>query len=367
MAITRKNAGGIISVPVKAESVINAGGFVLADSSGYAVPGSNLSGGKFIGIAVHGVDATGLSSGDVSIKVYRQGLFKMLATSILVTMQGANMYCNGAATFDDTTSNLVCVGKLVKFLTANLGWIDIADSGGVGAQGTQGIQGIQGPAGTNGAGIIACSPAKTTSREENLDGLTSAMALANDLKLKINAHAADAGEHLTHIDDVNFPVATATATDLVTLKALAGALLTAYAAHHTDSRLASAWAFHVAQGGNNALVSAVTPTTLQECVTRLNDLKTKYDLHDDDDTAHETLANHAVAASNAAYGTSIKFNVTGAQVGDALFWEVLDDGTGNVTKVPGGQSVGAGFVTLTFSADPQNDCIVAYYLMRNPA
>ena len=140
MAITRKNAGGIITVAVKAESVINAGGFVLTDSTGYAVAGSNLSGGKFIGIAVHGVDATGLSSGDIFVKVYRQGLFKMAATSIAVTMQGAMMYCNGAATFDDTTSNLVAVGKLVKYISSVLGWIDIqADAGAAGAAGANGF------------------------------------------------------------------------------------------------------------------------------------------------------------------------------------------------------------------------------------
>jgi len=352
MSITRKNAGGIISVPVKGEAVINAGGYVLADSTGYAVAGSNLSGGKFLGVAVHGADATGLSSGAVFVKVYRQGLFKMAATSILVTMQGANMYCNGPATFDDTTSYLVCVGKLVKFISTTLGWIDIADTGGAGASGTPG------------AGIVATSPAKTTSREENIDGLSSAITLANDLKTKMNAHAADAGEHTTGADAVNFPVA-GTASTLANLKTLTGLLLTAYAAHHVDARLASAWAFHVAQGTAHALVSAVTPTTLQECVTRLNDLKAKYDLHDDDDTAHGTLADHAIAASNAAYGVAILFAVAGVEVGDSIFWEVRDDGTGNVTKVD--QAAVSGGVTLTFSADPQNDCIVQYLVVRNPA
>ena len=362
MAITRKNAGGIITVPVKTGVTIEAGGFVLSDATGYAVAGSNLSGGKFLGIAVHGAVNAGVS-GAVSIKVYRQGLFKMAATSIAVTMQGASMFCNGPATFDDVASNNVCVGRLIKFVSATLGWIDIADTGSAGATGPTGPTGPEGPAGPN--NLIIADPAVTMSREENLGGLTTAMALANGLKTNMNAHAASGTIHTTAPDAVNFPVNTATATDLPTLLALAGALLTAYAAHHVDARLTEAWAFHAAQGTDYALVSAVTPTTLQEAVTRLTDLKAKYNNHDADDTAHGTASSAQNATAAISYGVVNVVPAVGVQVGDVVLWEIIDDGTGNVTKVSG--VAGTDNVQLTFSADPQNDCIILLVVIRPPA
>ena len=360
----KRNYGGLVTIGVKTNVTINAGGFVCTDATGYAVPGGDTSGQKFLGVAKTGLNATGLSSGVGKIKVYTRGQFKMAAASITQAMVGSPMYITGVATFDNTSSNLITCGILMEYLSATSGWLDI-NAPGAAATGAAGPTGPTGPAGAAGPNnLIIADPAVTMSREENLGGLTTAMALANDLKIKINAHAADAGEHATAIDNVNFPVATATATDLATLLALAGSLLTAYAAHHTDARLAAAWVFHAAQGTNYALVSAVTPTTLQEAVTRLNDLKAKYDLHDDDDTAHDTLANHAVAAANASYGVVNVVPAVGALTGDVVIWEIVDDGTGNVTKVGG--VAGTDNVQLTFSADPQNDCIIQLVVIRPP-
>jgi len=130
--------------------------------------------------------------------------------------------------------------------------------------------------------------------------IISAMALANSLKTVTNAHAADAAEHSTAADATNYPVAIADATDLTTLLALTGALLTAYDAHDADAELASGWAFHGAQeAADHSLTSAVTPTTVAEAVTRLNDLKAKYNAHDADSTAHTTGSTHQEATADA--------------------------------------------------------------------
>jgi hypothetical protein len=203
------------------------------------------------------------------------------------------------------------------------------------------------------------------SREDNLDGLNSAMALANGLKTSMNLHAASALAHTAAADAVNFPVVVAAADDLATLLALSGVLLTAYAAHHVDARLTEAWAFHAAQGANYALVSAVTPTTLQEAVTRLNDLKAKYNDHDADDATHGDASVAQNGTASAAYGVVNVVPVNGVAIGDVLLWEILDDGTGNVTKVSG--VAGTNNVQLTFSADPQNDCIIQLVVIRPPA
>ena len=126
-------------------------------------------------------------------------------------------------------------------------------------------------------------------------------ALANSLKTVMNAHAADLAEHATAIDDVNFPVATADATDLTTLLALTGALLTAYDVHDDDAELGVGWAYHIAQeAGDHTPVSVVTPTTLAEAITRLNDLKVKYNAHDADATCHTTGSTHQEATADAS-------------------------------------------------------------------
>ena len=117
--------------------------------------------------------------------------------------------------------------------------------------------------------------------------------LANALKIAMNAHAADAAEHATAADTVNYPVATADATTLTTLYALVGALLTAYDAHDTDAELGAAWAYHIAQEtSDHSLASAVAPTTEAESLTKLTDLLSKYNAHDADSTCHTTGSLH---------------------------------------------------------------------------
>lgn len=210
---------------------------------------------------------------------------------------------------------------------------------------------------------VAVEDAKTTSREENVAGLASAIVLVNSLKTILNAHAADAAEHKA-VDDVNFPVATTDATTLATVLTLAGALLTAYAGHDDDSELGSAWVFHDNQEtGNHSAVSVVTPTTLQEAVTRLNDLKAKYNAHDADAQTHASdSSGHQVSTADAAYSTAIWVPITNVVAGDSVIWGVLNDGTGNVTGVTA--VAGAGGVTFTFSADPQNDTIMNYAVFK---
>lgn len=119
--------------------------------------------------------------------------------------------------------------------------------------------------------------------------LEGAIDLANSIKTQYNLHRVDATEHAT--GDTTNVVAAAAATDLDTLITLVTELLTDYAAHRADAALAAAWAYHVAQEATSgALSSAVAPTTLAECLTRLDDLKTKFNIHDADATTHDSTA-----------------------------------------------------------------------------
>ncbi|MDI9370188.1 MAG: hypothetical protein QM446_04620 [Synergistota bacterium] len=213
--------------------------------------------------------------------------------------------------------------------------------------------------------MVAANGGDTMTREENVAGLSSAITLANEIRGDFIAHAADE-RHTTGAQDTS--AIPAAATDLTTLKTLAAALLTAYAAHNADMILDAEWAYHTAQGKACTLTSAVAPTTLAECITRLNDLKAKYNDHEDETTGHAdgaSVAANQVAATDADYGDTNRVPVAGVTTGDVVWWSILNGGTGNVTGVSA--TAGAGYIDFKFSADPQNDTIISYIVVRPAA
>jgi len=120
------------------------------------------------------------------------------------------------------------------------------------------------------------------------------ITFAEALRVILNAHSADAVEHGTSADAVNFPLSSATATNLSTLITLVTEMLDEYEDHHDDAVLASSWAFHNAQfaGSTGTLASVVAPTTLQECYTRLLDIQAKFNIHDTSAVAHTAGSTH---------------------------------------------------------------------------
>lgn len=210
--------------------------------------------------------------------------------------------------------------------------------------------------------VVGGDDAKTTTREENVAGLSSAITLANEIRTDIISHFANTTRHPT----AAHPTTTigAVATNLGTLLTLTASMLTLYAAHNTDAVLSSGWAYHDAQTAAKALIAATAPTNLQEAIIDLNDLKAQYNDHEDETTGHGGSAVTAdqVASANAAYGTANLVSVTSAQAGDYVMWSILNSGTGTVTGVSA--VAGSGGVTFTFSADPQNDAIISYMVFR---
>jgi hypothetical protein len=123
-------------------------------------------------------------------------------------------------------------------------------------------------------------------------------AFANDLKSKFNAHLADTAQHTTSADSTN-TITSANATNLATLITLVTEMISDYTAHEADSQLNSGWAYHKAKAtASRALASAVVPTTLTECMTRLIDIKSKLNAHDNDATAHNVGASHQVSLAD---------------------------------------------------------------------
>jgi len=210
--------------------------------------------------------------------------------------------------------------------------------------------------------VITGTARKVTSREENVAGLASAIALANATTAIINAHYADVAQHTTAPDTVNVIVSPAPLT-IPTLIVRVTEMITSYVAHDDDAELVANWVFHKAkETGDHSLASVAAPINLQECITRLNDIKAKYNGHDADATCHGVGSSHQVATANAAYGTTVRVLVRGTEQTDLVAWGILDAGTGVVkgTRATPGDS----YVDFEFSADPQNDAVISYMVTR---
>lgn len=130
--ITQRKVPGLKSFPVKDATKIYAGGIVAIQTDGHAVPASDASALKVVGVAKKTVDNSSGADGDLWVEV-EQGIFLLKATSITQAMVGKMMYVVDDETFDDAMgTNGVKAGKLVEYVSTTSGWILITDPMGVG-------------------------------------------------------------------------------------------------------------------------------------------------------------------------------------------------------------------------------------------
>ncbi len=116
---------GLQSFPVAGSSTqIYKGAIVCTNASGYLVAGADTDGLKFEGIAYENVLNSG-SDGDYNCKVFTGGVHLLPATSITQAMVGQYMYIVDDGTMDESSTNKLCVGRLVEFVSTTSGWVDI--------------------------------------------------------------------------------------------------------------------------------------------------------------------------------------------------------------------------------------------------
>lgn len=120
--IPRKE-GGLQSFPVEAATQIYKGAQVCLNAAGYLVAAADTAGLRFVGIAYENV--LGTTQGALNCRVHTEGVFKLPATSITQAMVGQFMYAADDATMDETSTNRICVGRLVEYVSTTLGWVDI--------------------------------------------------------------------------------------------------------------------------------------------------------------------------------------------------------------------------------------------------
>jgi len=84
----------LIAVPVAANAVIGAGKIVVANSGGYAAPGSTATTLTYLGRADEAVDNTGGANGDKTVLVRRKKAFKFANSGAdPVTQAGLGKTC----------------------------------------------------------------------------------------------------------------------------------------------------------------------------------------------------------------------------------------------------------------------------------
>ena len=191
--------------------------------------------------------------------------------------------------------------------------------------------------GSKSSGNVLCNFNITAGGSKNLrlevhssDGLDSAIDLANALKATWNAHLADATEHTASVDAVN-TTAAADATDLTSLITLTTELLVDYAAHDGDVDEVTP-TYHAATSTLNNLASAAAPTTLAECITRLNDIKAKYNLHEADSTSHGVGSENTESTDNAAVADTNWKLQTSIRSGDDAYWVDADESSAQIAS-----------------------------------
>lgn len=208
--------------------------------------------------------------------------------------------------------------------------------------------------------VVASDDAMTTSRDQNVAGLSSAITLCTELLTDYAAHVADAGDEGEEHKALHTAGQLASAVaplNLAQLLARTNDLTAKYVLHNTDA-VADAPEFHQAKGTASALAASTAVTTLSEAIARLNDIKTKFNAHDADAVAHTAGSKHQIAAAASALGVEILVTEEDVKLGDKVVWGILNGGTGSVTGVSAIAQDGG--IVFKFSNDPQDDAIISY-------
>jgi hypothetical protein len=117
---TVRKEGDYAAYLVKANVKIFAGSMVCIDSTGYAIPGSDTAGLKFVGISRGYADNTGGADGALSVEVWRRGSFELAASGMTRANIGESVFVvdDQTAGLAAATANDVPCGKVSEYNSA---------------------------------------------------------------------------------------------------------------------------------------------------------------------------------------------------------------------------------------------------------
>lgn len=113
--------------PVTSGEIIYKGAMVCVDTDGYLLAAADTAGYKFAGIAYEQKDNSSGLDAALSCRVYTKGVFLLTCTSIMQSMVGNLLYVTDDDVVDESSTNDIVAGRLVKYVSATQGWVDIGD------------------------------------------------------------------------------------------------------------------------------------------------------------------------------------------------------------------------------------------------
>ena len=105
--------GKMLSVPVKANTVIYKGALVCT-SAGLAVPASDASGLRFVGVAMESANNSGGADSAITVRVWQSGVFPVFRSG--AAMSGADR--PAVATWYSSGWNRWCVVRAIRTTSA---------------------------------------------------------------------------------------------------------------------------------------------------------------------------------------------------------------------------------------------------------
>jgi hypothetical protein len=106
--------GILVAYKVAARAVIYKGAMVCLNARGYAVPAADAPGLKFAGFAYERGDNAGGADGDVSVRVWKDGSFRVAMASAAPEDLGADAYVVDDAAVALGTSYSIWAGTVVE-------------------------------------------------------------------------------------------------------------------------------------------------------------------------------------------------------------------------------------------------------------
>ena len=123
---TSRREGVELDYEVAAGAKIYAGSLVCLNTSGYAVPGADTAGYKFLGVAQEQKDNSSGANGDLTVRVRRTGVHRFAGTALAITDIGTSVYVSDDQTVAKSTTNSVACGQIAEFVSATEVGVDIA-------------------------------------------------------------------------------------------------------------------------------------------------------------------------------------------------------------------------------------------------
>ena len=115
----KRQDGEMIDVKLLASETIYKGALVVDKGTGYASAGAYGSGYVFLGVAVEKGDNSSGSDGDVSIRVYKTGVFQIPKGTAVQTDLGQAMYIRDDNAVDTSVTNSILAGYCVDIVDSS--------------------------------------------------------------------------------------------------------------------------------------------------------------------------------------------------------------------------------------------------------